>query len=501
MVMNSLSSKIALGYLLLIILTLSIAVFSLYQIHDLNSSIIISLKDKHQNITIANELENSVSQQDLVQFKMVENRFDGLSKKSFLSLKDSIINRIQDAYFLISFSEELVVLDSVKLVYNQYLKLSDSLQHMLANDGSYMETKSYHLTAILPITNKLVSLCQKLEDVNTKFINQSIQKSESKYSKAFIFISLFSIIAILISILTGIYLTKKIIQPVKKTADSVRKISRGQFDHKIPISTNDEIAELGIEFNSMTYRINEYIKNVSGLKELDKIKSQFMANISHEFKTPLTSINMALDILLKEIKGNLNKDQTEILKDAKDDLNRLTDFARDILTLAKLESGTKDLKWQKSKINTLFDYSQKPLRFKTKEKNIQIQTEIIPSTLGIFADFKLLSGLITNLLDNAIRYSSEGDIIKMSARSKGDHILFCISDSGCGIPKHSLEHIFDKYAQLEANSSVDKSNIGLGLAIAKEIIELHNGEIWVESQESIGSQFYFRIPHKGQNEN
>jgi len=496
--MNSLSNKIGLGYLTIIVFNISLAVFSIYHINSMNEPLDKILKENYRNISTAENMKLSFIQQELTQLSMIESTADSTKISNFKRFKQSFLEWHQQAYKSISLPSELLILDSLRNEYQSYLSKSDSLHTLIVSKARYIDCKAYHYNFIVPGASRISALCNRLKEVNEQAIFEAENKAKAISFKAKIFISIFAFITILISIIAGIYFTKKIIKPVKKTTESVRRIQRGQVNQKVAITTNDEIAELGIEFNSMTDRMNKYIRDVSGLKELDRLKSDFMATISHEFKTPLTSINMTIDILRKEIKGELNGKQKELLASAKEDVIRLNTFAKDLLELSKLESGTKIFNFQTIFTKDLLSSVLKSFTIILNDETIRAITKIDHDAQQFTADIKQISRVLSNLIDNAIRYTNENGKIQIQVKKQLNNIEFSIKDKGKGISAESLDVIFEKFMQTENH---DNANIGLGLAISREIVEQHNGKIWAESSLGKGSIFYFSIPMMRENEN
>ncbi len=235
------------------------------------------------------------------------------------------------------------------------------------------------------------------------------------------------------------------------------------------------------------------LEDITKLKEIDEMKSDFVSTVSHEFRTPLTSINMSLSLLLEEKVGSINKEQKQLLKASAEDCDRLNNLVDDLLNLSKIESGKIKMDFQKAKINEIIKSTIKPFQKQAEEKNITIQKEKIDENLFICADANKISWVISNLLGNALRYTSKGGEITIGCQSKGNRVEVFVKDTGIGIPDEYQEKIFEKFVR--ANQEDDNaSGTGLGLAIAKEIIEAHQGNITLESEEGKGSKFIFSIP-------
>ena len=238
------------------------------------------------------------------------------------------------------------------------------------------------------------------------------------------------------------------------------------------------------------------LQDVTQFKELDKMKSEFMARVSHEFRTPLTSINMSLDILKDEHMGHVNKKQHELLSAAKQDAERLTKLVRELLELSRLESGKLQLKEDIIDTKFLIDFSVQPVILQFNNKNVRLVVNADGSIPQFVADFQQLSWVISNLVTNALRFTDHGGTVTVDTAMNGDDLLISVRDTGCGIELEMVDKVFDKFVQLHDSSSPAPGSVGLGLSIAKEIVELYGGKIWVDSKVGVGSVFTFSIPIK-----
>lgn len=238
------------------------------------------------------------------------------------------------------------------------------------------------------------------------------------------------------------------------------------------------------------------LQDVTRFKDLDEMKTEFLATVSHEFRTPLTSINMTVDILSREVVGSVNNKQRELLVAAKDDCERLGKLVKDLLDLSKLEARQQDMKLESVNVRDLIDESLKPLRLPFKEKRISLDTTIDKGVTTISGDRQQLSWVITNLASNALRFTEGGGSVKISVRKQLDKVCVAVTDTGQGIPQEAQRTIFDKFVQIKEPAETTPGSVGLGLAIAREVVEAHEGTIWVESAEGKGSTFYFTLPAK-----
>ena len=236
------------------------------------------------------------------------------------------------------------------------------------------------------------------------------------------------------------------------------------------------------------------LQDVTRLKKLDQLKSDFMATVSHEFRTPLTSLNMTIDILLQGLLGSVSVQQGELLATAKADCERLTKLVKELLNLSRLESGKYQMKKEAVDLQLLFDDALKHLRVPLRMKDIAFETAVDATLPNFSADHEQLSWVITNLVSNALRYTPPGGKITISASRENGMAQISVADSGRGIPAEALGSIFEKFVQVKQQTDATPGSVGLGLAIAKEVVEAHGGKIWVTSEVGTGSTFSFTIP-------
>lgn len=236
------------------------------------------------------------------------------------------------------------------------------------------------------------------------------------------------------------------------------------------------------------------LQDVTRFKDLDQLKSEFLATVSHELRTPLTSLQMSLDILLQDLLGPLNDRQREIVSSAADDSGRLTRLVKQLLDLSRLESGKYELKRQTTTAQDIVEAGIQPLQFQLRQKGISVTISIASPITDVWVDRDQLSWVVTNLVGNALRYSSDGGTIEIAVRKEAEGLVFCVADNGRGIPKEAFDTIFDRFVQINVEGESTPGSVGLGLAISKQIVEAHGGSIWVESELNKGSRFHFRIP-------
>jgi PAS domain S-box-containing protein len=232
------------------------------------------------------------------------------------------------------------------------------------------------------------------------------------------------------------------------------------------------------------------LRNITLFKELDFAKTNFIATISHELKTPIASVKFSLQLLEKEQTGVLNEEQKHLVESIKDDSNRLLKITGELLELSQVETGNIQLNIEKSNPYEIVHYATEAVKMQAEQKQIELLVEADENLSSIKADSEKTAWVLINFLTNAIRYSSENSTITMKLKRDNSHISFAVIDTGKGIDNHYLAKVFDKYFQIPGSQ---KTGTGLGLAISKEFIEAQGGTIGVESELGLGSTFYFKL--------
>lgn len=257
----------------------------------------------------------------------------------------------------------------------------------------------------------------------------------------------------------------------------------------------------------------ELIETNHKLEKLERLKSEFISIVSHELRTPLTSIKNSLDILMSGRCGEITPAADKFLSMAMRNVQRLSGIINDLLDLSKIEAGKMDFNFAPVNINTVIDYVKSALSEVAKSKGLTIITDIPDNLPEITADSQRLEQVLTNLVSNAIKFTPENKTIKISSSivnskdlkineyfkdsinlAEGNYIEVCVEDEGIGIAQKDLLHAFDKFAQIENSLSRKAGGTGLGLPIAKQLLEAHHGAIWCDSELNKGSKFYFVIP-------
>lgn len=282
-------------------------------------------------------------------------------------------------------------------------------------------------------------------------------------------------------------LMKSLIDKVEpnSTAHPIKIFSEGKESYFEKEIVNITITPTG-EDQSINIGNVIILRNITIFKELDFAKTNFIATVSHELKTPIASIKLSLHILEKEAASLFNEDQKQLVDSIKEDSDRLLKITGELLELAQLETGNIHLNIQQSSPTDMMHCALEAVKVQAEQKQIELHFEADSNLPNVKADSEKTAWVLINFLTNAIRYSSENSRITVKLEKANNQVAFHVMDTGKGIDSRYKNKIFDKYFQIPGS---DKSGTGLGLAISKEFIEAQNGTISVQSELGLGSTF------------
>lgn len=300
--------------------------------------------------------------------------------------------------------------------------------------------------------------------------------SES-YKVIFILVIFLSISSIF---LIYYFLKKILLKPLEDINISARKLVKGDFKKRIYIDSNDEIGELANSFNIMA----------ESLEKVDLVRKEFIANVSHEIRSPITSIKGFISAILD---GVIPSDREDYyLKIVNDEAERLSRLVTDLLDISAMEEGKLNLNIVKMDINEVITLCILNLERRIKEKNLNVEIIFNSDKEYCFGDRDRIIQVIINLVDNAIKYGNEKGKIEIETYSKGDLVYISVFNTGYNIPKENLNKIWERFYK-DDKSRTNKISTGLGLPIVRLILTQHNQDIWVENIEGKGVKFTFTL--------
>lgn len=294
----------------------------------------------------------------------------------------------------------------------------------------------------------------------------------------------------LLSTIILIVFTYMVFMPLRKITAATNEYANGNFKHQISINKDDEIGRLAHSLNFMA----------SELDASEEYQKKFIANISHDFRSPLTSIKGYLEAILDgTIPAEMQEKYLNIVLSETARLNKLT---QSMLSLNKLNSKELMLEKTNFDINKVIKDTAASFGGSCMEKNLSIELILTGKSLYVFADMSKIQQVLYNLIDNAIKFSNNTSTICIETTEKNEKVLISVKDTGIGIPKDSINQIWDRFYKIDTSRGKDKKGTGLGLSIVKEIVQVHNENINVVSTEEVGTEFIFTLSKsKGITEN
>ena len=293
---------------------------------------------------------------------------------------------------------------------------------------------------------------------------------------------LLTVLLTIIILIIVFFVSQLIMEPLKNILTMVKKISEGHLDHRVKFYGNDEFAELGASFNRMTER----------LSRVDESRSEFVSNVSHELKTPLSSIKVLGESMLlqEEVDPHVFK---EFLTDINSEIDRMTKIINDLLALVMLDRTEQILNLSSFKLNTTLEDICRRLKPLADQKDIGLYLDD-PVAVILEGDEMKLSLALSNVIENGIKYTNDGGSVTISLGLENQNAVLTIKDTGIGIGEEDQLRVYDRFYRADKTRSRATGGTGLGLSITHKIILLHNGSIRINSKDNEGTDFVIKLP-------
>ena len=364
--------------------------------------------------------------------------------------------------------EDTFNLDEGKTLVSREVVQCFKNQTSLTHDGEYKfielalpikESVNKQVIGALVISSETADIVENREELSRKvFVLQSV--------------------LILVVLVTAFYLSRYLVKPFARVTKSLEKVSGGD----LMILDYTETREMSEAYNQMLAR----------MKTLDDSRQEFVSNVSHELKTPITSMKVLADSLLmqEDVPAELYR---EFMGDIAEEIERENKIINDLLSLVKMDKKAADVNIQSTNINELIELIMKRLRPIAQKRNIDLTLDSYKPVIAEVDETKLTLAL-SNLMENAVKYNKEGGWVRISINTDHKYFYVKVEDNGIGIPKEDQEHIFERFYRVDKSHSREIGGTGLGLAIARSGILMHHGIIKVYSEEGEGTTFTVRVP-------
>lgn len=408
---------------------------------------------------------------------------------------------VRDATFLVHFDEEvdefhrgLQILETQELT-PQGIQLLEDTKHLQQERLALFHTeleKGVLSPPIQPVDyegrrdalmDRISATLQQFIDLHETGISVGVSRSRESSAQAEAVTEQLVLLALVFGIALAGIASYTVLRPLRQLQSHIKRIGRGNFRTSLNIRAPSELRDLVDAVNWMGTR----------LQELDDMKGEFLAHVSHELRTPMASIQEGTHLLLDEIPGPLSQEQRTTLRIMADSSRRLITLISTILDLSKMDAGMMEYRIVPTDLKRVADMSVNKVRLLADAKHVQLLVEAPAQHVWVKADALRIEQVLDNLLSNALKFSLEGGIVKllMKPDPKAGVLEVSVSDGGPGIQAEDLPHIFERFYQGRTKAKHATPGSGLGLALAKKVVEAHGGRIWIESEVKKGTTVRF----------
>ena len=384
-----------------------------------------------------------------------------------------------DIRLLVIDTQGVVRVDAYNDLIGTKLEVTEIARALLGERSAeiYTYDQEYVMYAGLPIVDHNSTL-------GALFISASVDDMLTEVERIMERLLVIFSISVLVSIFVSMIFARIVSKPIEKLTDSVRHITMGKYDTKVEITGKDEIGALGNAFNLMTTK----------LFQVEERRKKFVSNVSHELRTPMTSMKIVSDTLLSTPHWDESV-YREFLQDINAEIDRLNNIIDSLLYLVRIEKDDLELNYSMTYVNYLLEWVIKTIMPIAKKKGIQVTLET-SSKVQFLLDQEKMQQCLLNIIGNAVKYTQEGGSVKVALSEFKTDILIQISDNGMGIPAKDVPFLFDRFYRVDEARVRKTGGTGLGLSIAQQIVQLHQGEINVESEEGEGTTVSIILPKK-----
>ncbi|HMM22477.1 MAG TPA: ATP-binding protein [Selenomonadales bacterium] len=367
--------------------------------------------------------------------------------------------------------------------------MDEIIQAVRANSGQTWAKTYYHPYYEESMLVVAVPLARQDGTVSgTVMINTPIEEIDNFLQNIYKYLGYAGVVAILVAVVLAAYMARGIVRPLRAMQETAAALAQGKYDRRVKVTTGDEVGDLGQSLNSLANDLGEYVRR---MEVTDKMRRDFVANVSHELRTPLTIMrgyNQALQDGTVTDPGQVKKYHRVM----GDEILRLEKLIAELLDLSQLQASGAGLEVEEISLAEVVDNVSTLLKQKSEEKGVTLLTQIEPVVPPIQGDGDRLTQMVLILMDNALKFTPAGGQITATVTAANGGIALSVADTGAGIAVEDLPHIWERF--YKADRSRSSGGAGLGLAIARQIIDLHGATVKVDSACGEGTTFTVRFP-------
>ncbi len=307
---------------------------------------------------------------------------------------------------------------------------------------------------------------------------EAVNELISSAVKAIITICIWVLFATLVAVY---FISERIISPLKQMSKAAKSFAMGKLDVRVPVTGRDEISELAVAFNDMA----------ASMSNLETMRSSFLSNVSHDLRTPMTTISGFIDGI---IDGTIPKEKHEYyLRMIGDEVRRLSRLVSALLDISRIQAGERKFTMSAFDICEMARVILISFEQQIEKKKLDVEFDVLDENIFVYADRDAIYQILYNICDNAVKFSTEGGKYRIKISEKDRRIFVSVYNEGIGIPSDELPHVFERFYKNDKSRSLDKTGVGLGMYIAKSIIDAHSEEIWVKSKHGEYCEFVFTV--------
>ena len=431
----------------------------------------------YQDQAVKQRISIIQSQSDLITAQISKTDYLSGEKSKITDVELQQMANLYNGRILVVNKEFRIIKDTDQTDEGKYIVAEEVIRCFRGEDGQSYSRKNGFIEITIPIYDAQSKEVEGVMIVSTP--TRDIRKNRDDLNRKVLILQIGMGIAIF---LIAYYLSKMLAKPFEKVTKSLSQVQEGFLDADISIPDYTETQQLAEAYNQMLAR----------MKALDDSRQEFVSNVSHELKTPITSMKVLADSLISQenVPIELYK---EFMTDIAEEIERENKIITDLLSLVKMDKTSANLNIENRNLNELIELILKRLRPIAKQRNIDVLYESAREVFAEIDEVKLTLA-ISNLVENAIKYNKEYGYVKVSLDADHQFATIMVEDNGIGIPEEAQEHIFERFYRVDKSHSREIGGTGLGLAIARNAILLHRGSIKIDSEEGQGTVFTVKIP-------
>jgi two-component system phosphate regulon sensor histidine kinase PhoR len=449
----------------------------------LNFFISLRLSDHFEQKISAELKSNAILVADILEKDLVESKFEEIQQKTGL-LADKLDLRIT-----VVDSQGRILGDSEKEPssmenHSDRLEIIEAIENGFGQSTRFSDTLNYNM--------KYVAVRVGRDDHILGVVRFALPLSQVQLEIRIIYrVVLFgAFAAVVIALIVAYFVSRSITFPIRQMIQTARQIAKGDFGRRVRIKSKGELGELAESLNTMADELQQKMEN---LKQLDRVRTDFVANVSHELKTPLTLIKGYIETLEDRAMDN-KKAAIKFISIIKEHADRLGHIVDDLLSLSELELSDDSVHKSEFDLKKLIDEVSLGFGHALAEKKQKLNVSSKGSDFRIKADLGKIEQIFVNLIDNAVKYTKESGRIEISLCEQDQMVCVTVQDNGIGIPKEHRDRVFERFYRVDKARSRELGGTGLGLSIVKHIVLAHNGKIAIESEPNKGTTVSVTLP-------